>query len=274
MDRALFARQWAPMVGTGLTILGSLYLLIAAEVEALQKTGLLKANPTDSGDGRRIEADIIGSSWQIPIDSFRALGLGSGRLTATSPSDTRPDASYAGHDLSSGRLCANCGHCHRQGPQGHLSRKLGTGIRGRVARLIIDIDDYLVSVKQEIFGDLELYHEEPAAVINVPGVELRNSQWRERLVVVRIQDHLASTEKLSLNLMWRAARTQPVQDQHHRSSLHDRHHHCHEQWHLEYQPAAKCQRQRRCLTKRTLLHLRLRQHWRTDPDETRFRYRK
>jgi hypothetical protein len=173
MDRALFAGQWAPMVGTGLAILGSLYLLLAAEVEALKKTRRSKANSPDSRDGRWTDGDIIGSPLQSPIDSCPPLELVSGRLTATSRSEPRPDASYARHDLSIER-CANCGHCHRQGQQDHRSRIPGSGIKGRVAGFIIVIDDYLDSVKQRILGDPEPNYEEPAGVIGVPGEELRN----------------------------------------------------------------------------------------------------
>jgi hypothetical protein len=178
MDRALFAGQWAPMVGTGLAILGSLYLLLAAEVEALKKTRRSKANSPDSRDGRWTDGDIIGSPLQSPIDSCPPLELVSGRLTATSRSDSRPDASYARHDLSIERLCANCGHCHRQGQQDHHSRIPGTGIKGRVARFIIVIDDCLDSFKQGILSEPEPNHEQPAGVIGVPGEELRNRSRR------------------------------------------------------------------------------------------------
>jgi hypothetical protein len=174
MDRALFAGQWAPMVGTGLAILGSLYLLLAAEVEALKKTRRSKANSPDSRDGRWTDGDLVGSPQQSPIDSCPPLELVSGRLSATSRSDSRPDASYARHDRSNEKVCANCGHCHRQGQQDHRTRTPGTGIMGGVARFIIVIDNHLDSVKQGIFGDPEPNHEEAPAVIDVPGEELRN----------------------------------------------------------------------------------------------------
>jgi hypothetical protein len=174
MNRALFAGQWAPMVGTGLAILGSLYLLLAAEVEALKKVKRSKDNSPDSREVRWTDGDIIGSPLQSPIDSCPPLELVSGRLSASSRSDARPDASYAGHDLPTERLCANCGHYHRQGQQDHRSRIPGTGTRGRIARFIVVIDAYIDSFRQGIFGDPDPDHEEPAAVIDVPGEELRN----------------------------------------------------------------------------------------------------
>ena len=100
-----------------------------------------------------------------------------------------------------------------------------------------------------------------------PEKSIETECLAERMVVVRDQEHLALIEELSLNIMKRIARTQPVQDHHSRNRLHNRHHHRHERLALEDQPSTMCQRQRRSSTNETLLQLRLRQHWRTDEDQ-------
>ncbi len=53
------------------------------------------------------------------------------------------------------------------------------------------------------------------------------------MVIVRIQEDIASTEELSVKLVGSAARTQPVQDHHSRISLRDRHHHHYVWLHLK-----------------------------------------
>ena len=168
-DRALFVGQWAPMVGTGLAILGSLYLLLAAEVEAMKETEPSEADATDSRPGRITEGDIVSSPPQSPIDSSSPFRVVSEQRIAASHVETRPDASHTRRDPSLERSCASCGHYHKQEQQEHVSRKLGTGIRGRVAKFILLIGGYL-----DGDSDPEPPHEEPAAIIDVPGEKHRN----------------------------------------------------------------------------------------------------
>ena len=156
--------QWAPMVGTGLAILGSLYLLLAKEVENLKKEEIdNEKNLSQSIPDRCTDNTILGSPVQSPVDIFTSDGRG------RPPSDTATGSQAELHDVGP---CANCGHYHREGQSDNSSRVPGTGVMGGIARFIMMIDEHIDGMRQELFGDDEPIHEEPA-IIDIPGQLLR-----------------------------------------------------------------------------------------------------
>ena len=156
--------QWAPMVGTGLAILGSLYLLLAKEVEKLKKKEFdNEKNLPQSIADQCADDEILGSPVQSPVDI----------TTSGDPGQLASDSHGSPQDIiHNGGPCANCGHYHRQGQPDNSSRVPGTGIIGGFARSIMVIDKYIDGMRQEIFGDDEPIHEEPA-IIEIPGQLLR-----------------------------------------------------------------------------------------------------
>ena len=159
-DFLLFVGQWAPIVGTGLAVLGSLYLLLAADLEAAKE-----ASPNASMHHRNGSMQEVG----------RALS------TASSHSVATPDATDMRRSFSNGDRGASIEvlpTTSQSAPeQGHHAKQSGmadAGNRRRVAETLTAIGNYLGTAAPDRFDDSEFKHGKALDFPEIPGEEHRN----------------------------------------------------------------------------------------------------
>jgi hypothetical protein len=161
----LFIGQWAPIVGTVLAVIGSLYILLAADLEVVT----VEAN--HDGPGHDSNPSIEG------------VGLG---LTL-SHSGIHPPDDHVSRSLSNGergtseKIGPTISH-HSPAP-GHLKRSwtidAGTGKRREVAKMLTSVGNYLGTARRGTFDYSEFQHGEAQDFPEIPGEEHRNRALRQ-----------------------------------------------------------------------------------------------
>jgi hypothetical protein len=137
--------QWAPIVGTGLALLGSLYLLFAVKPKA--------AKPTHQCNCSMKEVDR-------------------GLLTASSDSEAAPDATdmYGSFPNNGGGTLSEMVPITSQSGSGQTD----AGNRRKVARTLRAVGKYLGTPAHGLFDDSEFKHGKALDFPEIPGEEHRN----------------------------------------------------------------------------------------------------
>jgi hypothetical protein len=158
----LFVGQWAPIVGTGFAALGSLYLLLAVDLDAVRK----KPN----------------SNTYMHHCRCSTHDVGVGRLTASSDSiatsratDVRRSFSDGGEGIPNETTPTTSQPSQEQANQSKRSWTTDMGNRRKVAQALTAIDKYLGTAAQAQFDDSEFKHGKALDFPEIPGEEHRNS---------------------------------------------------------------------------------------------------
>jgi hypothetical protein len=169
-DFVLFVGQWAPIVGTGLAVLASLYLLLAADPEAVKE----EANPNVSMHHCNCSMQEVG------IGLFRASSHSDDTPGAT---DMRRSFSNSGGGTSSEIVPTTSRPAPGQGHQVKRSWTADAANRRKVAKALTAIGNYLGTAAHDQFDDSEFKRGKAVDFPEIPGEEHRNSalpQIRER----------------------------------------------------------------------------------------------
>jgi hypothetical protein len=179
LTHMLFAGQWAPIAGTGLAALGSLYLLLAADVEALKK-GENPGVPTqhcncshhhhssESGDGLRITpADPPTSPPMQEIG--HGLFTASTNQTVISIADTHRGSSTE-LDRTMTRPTRSDTHQTRQ------STAADVGGRRKVANALLQFGKYFDNAARDWMDNSEFQRGQASHWPEVPGERNRNPE--------------------------------------------------------------------------------------------------
>jgi hypothetical protein len=160
-DSVLFVGQWAPIVGTGFAALGSLYLLLAADVKAVKE----EAKPS--------------ASMHHCNCSHRHHGRGRQPTLIVQPAVESPPSSGDTPSIDD-----DVSENSSQDPAGMpdvgigLSAESDAGNRRKVARVLTTVGNYLSTAAHNRFGDPELKRVKAPDYHEVPGEEQRNSELR------------------------------------------------------------------------------------------------
>ncbi|KAI0172675.1 hypothetical protein GGR52DRAFT_417172 [Hypoxylon sp. FL1284] len=182
--------QWAPVVGTGLAALGSLYLLLSADLDAEEEEDNPKHSThhcncshhhldggsvsfheqpgmtrrPDSLGIRSIHSYIVESPERHQSDSptVQETGL----FTGPSPIVTSPERVYRCPSTSdSGRDIS---------PERTSTAGRDVGHRRKVAKVLTKISNYLGTASEHQFDDSEFRHGKAMDFPEIPGEEMRN----------------------------------------------------------------------------------------------------
>lgn len=178
-----FVGQWAPIVGTGLAVLGSLSFRLATKLE-----------------GAKGKADPIASVHHC---TCAIQEVGRGRSEASSRSGATPDATATPHHFSKsdrGTSSEKVPTTNEQAPghdlQANGPRTADVGNRRKVANALLTIGNYLGTAAHDRFDDSEFKHGKAVDFPEIPGEEQRNSaltQIRDRYNQHRETDGDASS---------------------------------------------------------------------------------
>ncbi|KAI5861096.1 hypothetical protein GGS23DRAFT_578756 [Durotheca rogersii] len=186
--------QWAPLVGTGLAALGSLYLLVvdlemtregATQTEPVccacsnhnfsgdQCSGLLisaqAACSVSSEEGRNAFENAFDSPPLDPRNPSALNGVYGGALSGSCDSIVPPDAVHLPPSLSShGGVPAETDSFTSQ------PKPKDPGNRRKVAKVLRKVSDYFGTAKLHQFDDSEFKHGKAVDFPEVPGEEQRN----------------------------------------------------------------------------------------------------
>lgn len=188
--------QWGPIVGTGLAALGSLYLLLAADLEAMKKAMKEEANSNASMDhcncshshheGEEHPGFDTGLNYPPNIRDARTIHGGSDPQDTTSPQDVRiesshsvnnPDSADARHSLSDGDGGTSIkimSTISRPGQQGQRPGIPDVGNRRKVANALFTIGNYLGTVAHDQFHNSEFKSGKALDFPEIPGEASRN----------------------------------------------------------------------------------------------------
>ncbi|KAI1779081.1 hypothetical protein F4818DRAFT_238838 [Hypoxylon cercidicola] len=188
--------QWAPILGTGLAALGSLYLLLAADLDAVEEEDNQKLSthhcnfshhhieggntslhehpgvsrrPSSLGS-QSIHSHVIDSPERDPSRSpaMQQVGLFDGpshSVASLEGQHLRPGGSDSGRETSSERMST-------------ASRLpvADVGHRRKVAKALLRVSDYLGTASQDRFDDSEFKHGKALDFPEVPAEEMRNKK--------------------------------------------------------------------------------------------------
>ncbi|KAI1417309.1 hypothetical protein F5Y13DRAFT_152456 [Hypoxylon sp. FL1857] len=188
--------QWAPVVGTGLAALGSLYVLLAvdfmAEEEANSKATAHHCNcshhhfgserhvsphaPSGEGSPRGsiragiASGDTHGSPEQDPRRSQPMADVSGGLFAGSSQSVTVPSAAHIRSSSSNSRRGASSDIA----PSTHRPPMTDIGGRRKVARVLWTIGNYFGTAARDRFDDSEFKHGKAIDFPEIPAEEQRN----------------------------------------------------------------------------------------------------
>lgn len=203
--------QWAPIVGTGIAVMGSLYLLLASDeskkANASSEASTHHCNCShcrDIDDRRRSLRGIPGtrdppssretesmdgdfnSSPQSPVESPAMQEVSTGLFTALSQSTTSPRATDVRQSLSTGGartsndlVPATRRHTMGSGSESKRSEKNDRGYRLKVASTLTNISNYFGTASRDRFDDSEFQHGAGRDFPEIPGEEHRNRDLRQ-----------------------------------------------------------------------------------------------
>ncbi len=171
----VFPGQWAPIVGTVLAVIGSLYILLAADLDAAEK-------------GEKSE---VRKSRQQDSKKGAGLGLGLGLFVGSSLSVANPDANHdrrsisrdGRETLSKTKPTSNHEERPDRSPHQRLKRSWtvdgGTGKRREVAKALTAIGNYLGTAASDRFDYSEYRRGEAQDFPEIPGEAHRNEGLRQ-----------------------------------------------------------------------------------------------
>lgn len=160
-DFGLFLGQWAPIVGTGLAVLGSLYLLLAADLKAVKE----EANPNTSMHHCNCSIQEVGIGLS-PASSHSVATPGA--------IDMRLSFSNGGGGTSSEIVPTTSRPAPGQGHQARPSSVADAGSRRKVARALTAVGIYLGTAAPDRFDDSEFKRGKALDFPEIPGEEHRN----------------------------------------------------------------------------------------------------
>ncbi|RFU28503.1 hypothetical protein B7463_g7840, partial [Scytalidium lignicola] len=152
--------QWAPIVGTGLAAIGSLYLLLTTDMKVLKKEeanaspSIHHCNCSMQDHGRRLFT--ASSHSTVGSSNMRQSSSNSGRGPSTeiAPTTTRSASEYSSQARRSGRVDA--------------------GSRLKVAKALTTISNYVGTAAPDLFDDSEFKQGKAVDFPEIPGEEHRN----------------------------------------------------------------------------------------------------
>ena len=165
----LFTGQWAPIVGTGLAVLGSLYLLLVLDLEAEEEAARKEAGSNASShhcncSTREVHRDRYSASIHSVATPGDQRSVWGGRKdnSAESPQRTIEVSHDEGH--------------HRRVARASTTGTFGTdvGNRRRVASVLMAVGNYLGTAAHDRFGGREFQDGIAADFPEIPGEEQRN----------------------------------------------------------------------------------------------------
>ncbi|KAI1764388.1 hypothetical protein GGR53DRAFT_322150 [Hypoxylon sp. FL1150] len=186
--------QWAPIVGTGLAALGSLYLLLAADVDAVeeedhqkspmnhyncshhhiedvntilnQHPGVLRRPSSlggQSAHSRAVDSPERDVSGSPAMPGVSILAGHPHTIASPDAAHLRPDGSDSGRETSSERPSTRS-----------RTPVADVGHRRKVAKALLSISDYLGTASQDRFDDSEFKHGKALDFPEIPAEEIRN----------------------------------------------------------------------------------------------------
>lgn len=167
IEFVLFLGQWAPIVGAGLAALGSLYLRVASDLEAV--------DPKAHANGSTPEVDQVPETASVHSAFTAAVSV-----------HTRPSFSNsrAGDPTALEMVPTATEHPQDQGLKIKRSwTQQESGSRGKVAKTLTRIGNYLGTASPDQFDDSEFRHGRALEWPEIPGEQGRNSalhQTREK----------------------------------------------------------------------------------------------
>ncbi|KAI0138131.1 hypothetical protein F4776DRAFT_79976 [Hypoxylon sp. NC0597] len=213
--------QWAPVVGTGLAALGSLYVLVAvnflAEEEANSKGTAHHCNcshhhfgsernlsPRSLPDLRSLRGPInaetahggtYGSPERVPMGSPLMRDGGNALLARSSHSVTAPNAAYvrSSSSISRRETSTDIASSANRPPMNDVGGRL------KVARVLLTIGNYFGTAARDRFDDYDFTHGKAIDFPEIPAEEQRNPdlpQIREVYNQHREEDNLPSALSL------------------------------------------------------------------------------
>jgi hypothetical protein len=191
----LFVGQWAPLVGTALAALGSLYLLLTADKEAAKEEE--KANSSihhcscshhhhggeryPSGyiqsvvDSRSINGEVLQSPPHDPIGSPAMQESGPGVFEASSHPFATPGAAHMRTSFSNELVPTTNAAASEQGRQIKRSWTTDVGSRHRVATTLTSIGNYFGNPAYKRYNYTEFKRGPALDFPEIPGEIHRNS---------------------------------------------------------------------------------------------------
>ena len=195
----LLVGQWGPLIGTLLAALGSLYVLLAADMAAVKDEAKstasmhhcncshhhhgggghqdLSAQP--GVDARSMDGGILQGSPQDPIGLPVMQELGIGPFTGSAPRIATPDATNVRSSISNELRATASGTA--SGPV-HQAKATDMGKRRKVTRTLLAIGNYLGTTDHDLY-DSEFKRGPALDFPEIPGEQHRNrelSQIREQ----------------------------------------------------------------------------------------------
>jgi hypothetical protein len=162
----LFVGQWAPLVGAGLAVLGSLYLLLAADLEAVKE----EANSNASMHHRNFSMQGVGI--RLPTASSHSVAT-------PGATDMRRSLSNGGRETPSEIVPTASRPASGQDHQAMQSWTADAGNRRKVARALTTISNHLGTAAHDQFDDSEFKHGKALDFPEIPGEEHRNCALRQ-----------------------------------------------------------------------------------------------
>ncbi|KAI6085022.1 hypothetical protein F4821DRAFT_162852 [Hypoxylon rubiginosum] len=183
--------QWAPIVGTALAALGSLYLILAADLDAVEEENNQKPPMNHCNCSHHHIEDVNASLNEHPGVMRRPSSLGAHSCAVDSPERDesgspamREVGLFAGHS----HIITSPDHAHLRPGSGSdsgretSSERMSTtsrapvdvGHRRKVAKALMSISNYLGTASQDRFDDSEFKHGKALDFPEIPAEEIRN----------------------------------------------------------------------------------------------------
>jgi hypothetical protein len=163
----LFTGQWAPIVGAGLAVLGSLYLRVASDLDEAAE----RDKPTPNPSMR------LGNSSTPEVGTGPETASVHSAVTAAVSVDIRPSFSNSrrGNSTELEMVPTVTEHAGDQGPQIQRSWTThGTGSRAKITTGLTAIAKYLGTAAPDQFDDSEFRHGRALEWPEIPGEPGRN----------------------------------------------------------------------------------------------------